>query len=1135
MLGFTGRFATSRALKCSASTFVLGVALLQPTTALAQTQSDAATPSSASTNPNPAPAAEAEPVGKNAIIITGQRRALRTSQQIKKNADTVVDSITANDIGSFPDKSVAEALQRVPGITVNRFAATGDTSHFSAEPSGVLIRGLTQVRSEFNGRDVFSANSGRGLNWSDVTPELLAGVDVYKNQTAELIEGGIAGTVDLKTRKPFDVPGQLIQLGIRANYGDLIKKWTPDVNAFYSNRWQTGIGEFGFMGDIAFSQVKTRTQGIQFYRVGIFENGVFPNSAGFTSSDFAPGTVLAPSQITLRNTDYDRKRLGISAAGQWRSNDHKWLATAQFLRSNYNEEWDERTFGSNFFGIFGQDVRYRFSNPGQVGGGPIAAPGSAPFTFDDSGFLQTGTFNQGNQWWGAPGTEGGIALNDQGNPMFNACYTWAGPNPNCTARNAYGEEVYNSSRVNKTKTMTQDLSLNLKWEPTDNLRFNLDGQYVNATVNNYDIEIDMDSFANVGIDNTGTYPRITLGDPTNISQSAGGLSNPNNWFIRSVMDHLEASKGHEYALRGDGEYDFHSDWLDSLKFGARFADRKQTVQWSTYNWQNIANPWTSGCQYVYFNLDSQPGTCTSGGQTTTFNGYPQGFYETSPFGAQFLGGNIGTFPFVPFDFLRNRGANLFSRERTGVGNFIPICERNGQIPGVTAVELPNSCFTPDDVDEKTGAAYAMLKFGGDNLRIGGMAVRGNIGLRYVETTDTSNGSVTFPTVPGLDATQCPKVPLVPGGLTGNGTVPVMLPPNTAPFPAYCYLTPLDLEFASGGGAPLSSKSKNKNWLPSFNLRVDVAPNWIVRFAASRAMSRPDIGLLKNFQRLSESLPNGSTSDPRWILDSSGNVIGVNPTYTVTAFNPFLKPITADQFDLSFEHYFGNEGQISLALFHKKFYNYIQYGSFVENFTNGTQTRQVTVTGPSNGDGAKIQGFEAAFQTYFNFLPKPFDGFGIQANYTYVKNKGVLNTSLGTPTNPSNTGSGSLNTALDPGTLEGLSKHTFNLVGMYDKGPLSARLAYNWRSQYLVTAVDCCVYLPVWQKSAGFLDATLRYTLNDSIELGIQGSNLLNTKTVLLQQITDKNSPEGKNILVPNAWFQNDRKLIVSVRWKMGKY
>jgi iron complex outermembrane recepter protein len=262
MFGCSAR--TARALRCGASTMVLGAALLQANPAFAQDQPSSdnpATPISqatSTTNQRPASAPE-----KNAIIITGTRRALRTSQQIKRNADTVVDSITATDIGAFPDKSVAEALQRVPGITVNRFAATSDTAHFSAEPSGVIIRGLPQVRSEFNGRDTFSANSSRGLNWTDVTPELLAGVDVYKNQTADMIEGGIAGSVNLRTRVPFDATGQLIQVGVRANYGDLDKKWTPDVNVFYSNRWNTAGGEFGIMGDLAYSHVKTRSQGIQ--------------------------------------------------------------------------------------------------------------------------------------------------------------------------------------------------------------------------------------------------------------------------------------------------------------------------------------------------------------------------------------------------------------------------------------------------------------------------------------------------------------------------------------------------------------------------------------------------------------------------------------------------------------------------------------------------------------------------------------------------------------------------------------------------------------------------------------------------------------------------------------------------------
>jgi len=68
-------------------------------------------------------------------------------QEIKMEADTVVDSITASDIGAFPDKSVAEALQRVTGITVSRFAAPGVSTHFSAEPAGVIIRGLPALNS----------------------------------------------------------------------------------------------------------------------------------------------------------------------------------------------------------------------------------------------------------------------------------------------------------------------------------------------------------------------------------------------------------------------------------------------------------------------------------------------------------------------------------------------------------------------------------------------------------------------------------------------------------------------------------------------------------------------------------------------------------------------------------------------------------------------------------------------------------------------------------------------------------------------------------------------------------------------------------------------------------------------------
>src|SRR3546814_20252659 len=102
---------------------------------------------------------------------------------------------------------VSSALQRVPGITVSRLQSTDDSTHPSGEPAGVLIRGLTFVRTEINGRDSFSADSYRGLNFNDISPELMSRVDAYKNQTADMIEGGIAGTVDLRTRLPLDEKG----------------------------------------------------------------------------------------------------------------------------------------------------------------------------------------------------------------------------------------------------------------------------------------------------------------------------------------------------------------------------------------------------------------------------------------------------------------------------------------------------------------------------------------------------------------------------------------------------------------------------------------------------------------------------------------------------------------------------------------------------------------------------------------------------------------------------------------------------------------------------------------------------------------------------------------------------------------
>jgi TonB-dependent receptor len=589
---------------------------------------------------------------------------------------------------------------------------------------------------------------------------------------------------------------------------------------------------------------------------------------------------------------------------------------------------------------------------------------------------------------------------------------------------------------------------------------------------------------------------MSFGAPTNINQSAGGLTNANNYRYNHLMDHREDSEGDELALRADVEYDIGSGWLDSLRVGVRYADRNQHVRYSAYNWGNVANNWNlGGGQSTFWNIDRHT---ANGG----FAGYPTGLYETRNFGSDFFG-NSGDYVFFNMERLADHAADLLSYDRIGVGQdqWRPICERTGEVEG---------CYRPNelnDVQEETTAAYAMLRFGGNDATIGGTPFSGNIGVRYVETNVTSTGSLSYPIALSPSTIACTPVVPIPGVPSTPGSVG-------------CYLSAAEIAFNSGGGVRSTAESSSSHWLPSFN----------IKFAASRAMSRPDIGLLKNYVEVSASLPGTDPTDPRYVYSGS-TITGVNPTYTANAYNPYLEPVTADQFDLAIEHYFGNAGSFTVTAFYKTFQNYIQYGSYNLDVTNNGVTRTVQVRGPMNGDGAEVRGLEFAYQQFFDFLPGPWAGFGMQANYTFIENQGVKNTNLKVASGGAGSETaqpGSSGTVLQVDRLEGLSDHQYNIVGMYERGPWALRLAYNWRSEYLVTAVDCCVFLPIWQESAGFLDGSVRYVVTDNLELSLQASNLLSTETRLFQQIND--SSQG-GTLTPNAWLKSDRRVVMGLRYR----
>jgi TonB-dependent receptor len=1082
------------------------------------------------------------PAKKDDIVIVGVRRALETAQSIKKNAPTIVDSVTATDIGAFPDQSAAGAIQRIPGVSVNRLQSADDSTHPSGEPTQVLIRGLPFVRTEFNGRDSFSADSARGLQFNDVSPELLAGIDAYKNETADMIEGGIAGTVNLRTRLPFDQKGLVVSGNIKADYGDRRKKWTPEFSGLVSYSFDTEAGRFGILGDYAWSHVVTRTESVIMDKIdtycssgstaGSLPNGnplAVVNSDGTvpcTSNVFGgSGWAFAPDGIRYSQTDYDRHRRGLALAGQYETLDGNFRATVQYIESKYHNAWIEHASHAILDGTY-------FNTPAFNPRGSSLLAGSSGLTFGSDGMLTGGELTQPHGSWLGSYDSVQAAINTgsavPGLPFVNYC-----GNGVCGANPRDGLYFQNESRDFDHREGTKDLSGNIQWDITPQFHANLDAQHITASTFNNDILVATGSMANYqySVNGDGT-PEVTLLPGSNVNYAPGGLANPHNYWIPFIQGHVEDNDARENAYRGDLAYDFaQGSWLDSLKVGVRYADRRQKVRYSTFNWTPIAASWN--CNGAGFNADNtQPdptAACNS-----NFKGYGAGIFGPYGFG-DLYNGNV--YPNGDLVFVNNSVLTDYQKLMSGLTGaatnspippgYTPICDR----PGATV----DDCFLPSEVmalREQTKAAYAMLNFGGDDQTIFGMSYVGNIGVRAIRTTETGNGSVGFPTADSLN------------GLAPCGTP---LGPNQVVNPS-CYLTPGVLAFASGGGIANTYRKSFNNWLPSFNVRFGLDDRNFVRFAYSKAIARPDIGLLRNFVQINAPVINTSPDSPFVVYNSptaahtAANVVGYNFVFQANAGNTGLRPIKTDQFDVSFERYMGRGSSFTVDVFYKRLTDLVSYGQFLRSFTNNGATQNVQVNGPINSTGTgKLYGLEANYQTFFTFLPGLLNGLGMQLNYTYVHQSGINNSNLINATSGGDVGAvgigqpalGGSGNVIDSHKLAGVSKHTINAVGLYEKGPIAVRLAYNWRSRYLTQNLDCCIGLPVFQKAAGFMDGSIRYSVTKFLELSVEGTNILGTKTVYQQEIfgDSPQSPGAKPVFMDSAWSKVDRSVQLGARIK----
>jgi TonB-dependent receptor len=241
------------------------------------------------------------------VLVIGKRASLASAQEIKREKMEIVDSVVADDINKLPDFNVTDALSRVTGVQILRDRGEG---------AGVAIRGLTQMETLFNGREVFTAGNGRNLDFADIPSEMLAGLDVYKTSSANHIEGGVGGTIDLRTHRPFDFEGRQLVGSARGIYGDLVDDAKPQVSALASQRWQSdGWGEFGALANFAWQDRAWRED------LHSFGN---PKNISVNGSN-----AVAPNGAIDTVTRGRRERIGASLVLQWRLNDHwDWYAEA---------------------------------------------------------------------------------------------------------------------------------------------------------------------------------------------------------------------------------------------------------------------------------------------------------------------------------------------------------------------------------------------------------------------------------------------------------------------------------------------------------------------------------------------------------------------------------------------------------------------------------------------------------------------------------------------------------------------------------------------------------------------------------------------------------------------------------------
>ncbi len=1025
---------------------------------------------------------DVKPINKDESIevieVTGIRGSIYSAQNLKRYADTVKDVITASDIGALPDKSVTEALQRVPGVTIERFASSSDPKHYADEGTGVLIRGLDRVRTEVNGRDAFSANPSGGLSYEDFPAELLGAVEVVKNQTADLISGGIAGTVNLITRKPFDSTDRIISFNAKANYSDFRDETTPSFSALFSDNWETDAGKFGFLIAGSQSEYKTRGDGIG---LGNFHSrgdsfipttdqwggiiGVDPSSP--VDGPALPGQPAAsvwhvPVAIHMSTATNDRKRTGFTSSLQWANNDETIVATLEHINSRASLEWNERQIGQaaqGFKGFMGSSQNWMDD-----------AENGYPLT-TENGFVTSG-----------------IALGVSPETPF-----------------------FYRSRWNYNENTVKDTSFKLTLKPIDRLTVDFDYQHIDSekSLQNYSMSGQtrgnhVHVVSPYFLDMRGSRPSVEFLSDNILT--AGWSPNEDwngpvpNLFLGSGMEQIEHNTAKANSFKLDVNYELDGTFTN-IKSGIYHSDKDLTVRDTAYEgWSAIGTPWVQDDRNAASAVN-RPELF----ERVDFSDYYNG---------QVLQGNVNNFLFPRMELVKNYADSLRQGCKDGWHNATNSAANNGICTGTyvpytdkpNRVEGPYAAHNISATNEKRTEFYVRGDF---DFVAQDIPIVGNVGLRYVNYKLASTGALVQP-------------PVSKRGEPGTSLNTVMQQPE--------YKRYYDL---AGGESTLSTVDGTdySTILPSLNLSMGISEDVVVRFGISKALFYPSLVDARNISIINLDY-NRRLQTPGADYDETSNpVVGIDDIeLTALSGNPYLKPETAINTDLTTEWYFAPAGYVTLGLFHKKLDNIIRNRTFDLDVTYGTEEYNLSAYGPANTGSGTLRGAEFSYSQFYDMLPGAWGGLGLQLNYTFIDQSGledpneISNGTLGFDENGNPIADNRNTFRVFSGLpLQGYSDQNLNIIGMYEYEKVSFRLAYTWRSEYLLTLRESEEYVPAYAEASGMMDASLYYTINDHWKVGVEASNLLETETKTKYQMDQA----GTKTQALN--FTTDRRFALSVR------